>query len=237
MLQWYIDGFTGGGECMYSFLKDKSALYVEDELDVLKNISTLLSGFFKHFYTASDGLQALEQFDRKHVDLILVDIELPKMNGIELIKQIRETNQDILVVIISAYTKTDYLLESVELGLTKYIVKPLTSKKIHTLLDVVNKHFSLNDMILLSPGIELDKHASVVRYDKEEYALSKKELDFLMIMASQRMVSYDEISSLWEDTVPTENAIRSYIKHLRKKLPAGVLKNRNGIGYYIENDE
>ncbi len=222
---------------MYSFLKDKSALYVEDELDVLKNISTLLSGFFKHFYTASDGLQALEQFDRKHVDLILVDIELPKMNGIELIKQIRETNQDILVVIISAYTKTDYLLESVELGLTKYIVKPLTSKKIHTLLDVVNKHFSLNDMILLSPGIELDKHASVVRYDKEEYALSKKELDFLMIMASQRMVSYDEISSLWEDTVPTENAIRSYIKHLRKKLPAGVLKNRNGIGYYIENDE
>jgi len=222
---------------MYNFLKDKTALYVEDELDVLKNISTLLNGFFKHFYTASDGLQALELFESRHIDLILVDIELPKMNGIELIKQIREHDQEVLIVIISAYTKTDYLLESVELGLTKYIVKPLTSKKIHTLLDVVNKHFSLNDVIVLFPGIEIDKHASVIRYEEKEHPLSQKELDFLTIIASQRMVSYDEIASLWEDTVPTENAIRSYIKHLRKKLPAGLLKNRNGIGYYIENDE
>ena len=67
---------------MYHFLRDKSVLYVEDELDVLKNISTLLSGFFQKFYTASDGFSALELYDEKHIDVLLVDIELPKMNGI-----------------------------------------------------------------------------------------------------------------------------------------------------------
>jgi len=220
---------------MYDFLKDKSVLYVEDELDVLKNISTLLSSFFQNFYTAADGLAALELFDRKHIDLLLVDIELPKMNGIELIKQIREVNQEVMIVIISAYTKTDYLLESVELGLSKYIVKPLTSKKIHLLLDTVNTHYAQNDIVNLSELIEIDQISSTVKYADSIYSLSKRELDFLLKIAHKKMIRYDEIVDLWEESIPTENAIRSYIKHLRKKLPPGTLKNRNGIGYYIES--
>jgi len=225
---------ASGGDDMYNFLKDKTALYVEDELDVLENISTLLSSFFGDFHTASDGLRALEIFDSQPIDLLLVDIELPKMNGIELIKQVRESNQDVLIIVISAYTKTDYLLESVELGLSKYIVKPLTSKKIHTMLETINKHFSQDDVIMLAKGIILDKATSMIRFEDKEHPLSKKELDFLVMMAYKNMVSYDEIAGLWTDAIPTENAIRSYIKHLRKKLPAGILKNRNGIGYYIE---
>ena len=222
---------------MYDFLKDKSVLYVEDEPDVLKNISTLLSSFFHHFYTAADGISALACFDTTHIDLLLVDIELPKMNGIELIKQIREVDKEVMIIIISAYTKTDYLLESVSLGLSKYIVKPLTSKKIHTLLDTVNAHYAQTDTIKLSHHIEIDQIASVVRYDNVLHTLSRRELDFLVMMAHKKMISYDEIASLWEDAIPTENAIRSYIKHLRKKLPSGVLKNRSGVGYYIESHE
>jgi DNA-binding response OmpR family regulator len=226
---------ASGGDDMYNFLKDKTALYVEDELDVLENISILLSGFFDNFYTASDGLSALEIFDNHPIDLLLVDIELPKMNGIELIKQVREGNQDVLIIVISAYTKTDYLLESVELGLSKYIVKPLTSKKIHTMLETINKHFSQDDVIMLAKGIVLDKATSMISFEGQEHPLSKKELDFLAMMAYKNMISYDEIAGLWGDSVPTENAIRSYVKHLRKKLPTGILKNRNGIGYYLEH--
>jgi len=222
---------------MYSFLKDKSVLYVEDELDVLKNISALLSSFFQHFYTASDGLSALELFDEKHIDLLLVDIELPKMNGIELIRQIRAADQKVMIIVISAYTKTDYLLESVELGLSKYIVKPLTSKKIHALLDTVNAHYAHSDEIHLMDDIVIDQISSTVKYADTAHPLSKRELDFLLMLAHKKMISYDEIADLWEDTIPTENAIRSYIKHLRKKLPPGILKNRNGVGYYMEERE
>ena len=219
---------------MYNFLKDKSVLYVEDELDVLKNISTLLSNFFRDFHTASDGVRALEIFNKEPIDLLLVDIELPKMNGIELIKRIRKTDKDVPIIVISAYTKTDYLLESVELGLNKYIVKPLTSKKIHELLENANKYFSRDGIIALSSGVILDKGASIISHGGKDYSLSSKELNFLDILASKRMISYDDIATLWEDTVPSENAIRSYIKHLRKKLPSGILKNRSGVGYFIE---
>jgi len=112
---------------MYDALKNKTVLYIEDELDVLQNISELLSHFFKTFYTASDGEMGYQTFINNKIDILLVDIELPKMNGIELIKKIRQTHKDLPVVVISAYTKTDYLLESIELNLDKYIVKPLTS--------------------------------------------------------------------------------------------------------------
>jgi YesN/AraC family two-component response regulator len=112
---------------MYEVLKSKTLLYIEDDKEVLSNISKLLSNFFLKIFTASDGLDGYEIFQKNSIDIVLVDIELPSLSGIEVIKRIRKTHPTLPIVVISAYTKTDYLLESVELKLDKYIVKPLTS--------------------------------------------------------------------------------------------------------------
>jgi len=219
---------------MYDALKNKTALYIEDELDVLQNISELLSNFFKTFHTASDGEMGYQTFLDNKIDVLLVDIELPKMNGIELIKKIRQTHKDLPVVVISAYTKTDYLLESIELNLDKYIVKPLTSRKIHLLLETLNNDFLDEDILVVEENIFIHKRTSLLTVDDVEYALTRKELEFLTIIASKSIISYDEITELWVDDIPTENAIRSFIKHLRKKLPNDLIKNRNAVGYYLE---
>jgi len=219
---------------MYEYLKDKTALYIEDEVIVLENISELLSHFFAVFHTASDGESGYQIFLEHKIDVLLVDIELPKMSGIELIKKIRETHKDLPIVVISAYTKTDYLLESIELHLDKYIVKPLTSRKIHLLLETLNNDFLDNDRLLLDQNMFIHQNTALLTVSNKEYALTKKELAFLKIMAAQQVVSYDEIIMLWENSTPSENAIRSFIKHLRKKLPNDFIKNRNALGYYIE---
>ena len=226
-----------GDRKMYHFLKDKTALYVEDEGDVLKNISELLSNFFGVFYTAQDGELGYQIFSDHKIDVVLVDIELPKMNGIELMKKIREIHKDIPIVVISAYTKTDYLLESIELKLNQYIIKPLTSKKIHVLLQRLDKLFSNENVVELVSGVWLNKNTSSISFNQTQNFLTKKELKILSILADNRFISYDEINILWEDEIPTQNAIRSCIKHLRKKLPENLLKNRNGFGYAIESDE
>jgi DNA-binding response OmpR family regulator len=137
-------------------------------------------------------------------------------------------------VIISAYTKTDYLLESVELKLDQYIVKPLTSTKIHELLKKLDTVFSSQTLIILVPGVWIDQQISTITFEEKRFFLTKRELAFLSIIAKNKFISYDEMSALWEDEVPSQNAIRSYIKHLRKKLPPDLLKNRNGMGYSIE---
>jgi DNA-binding response OmpR family regulator len=220
---------------MYNFLKDKTALYIEDEADVLKNISELLSNFFGGFYTASNAETGYSIFLDNKVDVLLVDIELPKMNGIDLIKEIRKMDKHIPIIVISAYTKTDYLLESIELNLDKYIVKPLTSRKIHILLESLNEDFINHDVFSFNDNVILYKKRSVIKSFGVEYNLSKRELRFLSVLKDQKVITYDEILLLWEDDIPTENAIRSFVKYLRKKLPENLLKNRNGIGYYIES--
>ena len=219
---------------MYGQLKNKNALYIEDELDVLQNISKLLSKFFNNFYTASSAEEALKIFEEENIDLLLVDIELPKMNGIEFIRKIREKAKDIPIVVISAYTKTDYLLQSIELNLDKYIVKPLTSRKIHTLLETLNNDFLADGSFEFENGVVVDRVIGSVTFNGQTHELTKKEIEFLEYLHRKKLITYDELYSLWQEDVPSDNAVRSFVKYLRKKLPEDFIKNRSGIGYYVD---
>jgi len=221
---------------MYNRLKSKNVLYIEDELDVLENISHILSQFFHIFYKASCAESGLEIYSKKQIDIIIVDIELPKMNGIEFIRKIRENNKNIPIIVISAYTKTDYLLESIELKLEQYILKPFTTTKIHKLLHTLNEYFIKDNTIEIAPHIWLHKENMSLTFEQKVYHLSKRETAILEIMAKKKSISYDEISNLWAGEMPSDNAIRSCIKHLRKKLPEGLIQNQSGYGYILKDD-
>jgi len=218
---------------MYEYLKDKTVLYIEDDIDVLKNISTLLQNYFSDIYAVPNAEAGFEVFLNASVDLLLVDIELPGINGIELIKKVREVDKDIPIVIISAYTKTDYLLESVELKIDKYIVKPFTTKKLYTLLDKLNEIFQDEDIIELLDGLKINSKDSTLYFKEELHHLTPRELHFLQLLHVKQFVHYETIDALWEDTPPTEAAVRSFVKSLRKKLPQDTLKNRQNLGYYV----
>ena len=75
----------------------------------------------------------------------------------------------------------------------------------------------------------------LVMHNNTQHVLTDKELHFLMILSHTKRSSYEEINALWKDKIPTSNAIRSFIKHLRKKLPDNVLKNKNGFGYILQS--
>jgi len=221
---------------MDSSLRGKRVLYVEDDAEVLSNISQMLSNFFDTIYTASDGLEALSIYRENEIDILIVDIEMPRLSGIDLIKQIRRDDSETLAIIISAYTKTDYLLESVELGLVKYIVKPLTSKKINELLQKIKEHFEEDNIVWLSDELYIDTSRSMVVSKNIEHPLTPRELKFLLTLSNHRVITYEQIFDIWDGDEPTDNAIRSCVKYLRKKLPDGFIKNRSGVGYYIETD-
>jgi DNA-binding response OmpR family regulator len=219
---------------MYNYLNNKNVLYVEDDETVLNNISKLLRNYFAKVHTAADGQSGYTVFTNEEIDILLVDIELPKLNGINLIKQIRKIDQKVPIVIISAYTKTDYLLESVELNLNKYIVKPFTSKKFHTLLKNLDDTFKGDGTYELTPDVLVNKDECCVTFGGKQFSLTPKELEFLEILALKGTVNYNEIDEIWQDNPPSQDAIRSFIKTLRKKLPVNLLKNRQNLGYFIE---
>ena len=219
---------------MYKFLKEKTLLYVEDEKNIRENVTELIADYFGVFHTASTGEEGYEKFLDNSYDIVISDIELPQMSGIDLLGKIRKSDKNIHLVIISAHTKIDYLLSSIPFKLEQYLIKPLNSKKIRELLSTLNDSFSENSLVELTPSLWLNREKSVIIFKEKEESLTKKELGFLSILVDKKVISYDEIDRLWGYDIPSQNAIRSMIKKLRRKLPKGVLHTRVGFGYYVE---
>lgn len=217
-------------------LRGFTLLYAEDEAGIQNNIHEILDCMFKEIYLAKDGEEAYKIYLEKKPDLIITDIKMPKMTGLELIKKIRETNPKVRVIITSAHTDLNYLLDATELHLVKYIVKPITEEKLTTALTAFIDSYENSTVYNLIPSWIYDESKALVKGPDEEFILTKKENMFLkMLIIKGRIITYTEIENiLWEETsIMTQNALRLFIKNLRKKLPKDILKNVQGTGYRL----
>ena len=210
-------------------------LYVEDENGIRSNIEEILKHLFKEVLSATDVNEAYNKYLQNKPDLIITDIKMKDKTGIELLKKIRETDSKIRIIITSAYTDLDYLLEATELHLIKYIVKPITNDKLMEALESFVKSYDENKIYNLDQNWIFDSSKSSVSNGKEDFILTKKESAFLkLLITKNRIITYEELeNSVWDDdSIMTANAMRLFIKNLRKKLPDNFLKNMQGIGYY-----
>lgn len=107
------------------FSKELKVLYVEDNEEARSSTFDTLSEFFEDIETAENGLEALGKFENTMYDLIITDINMPKMNGIDMVAKIRETNTHIPILIISAYSDSGYFMETIRLGVEGYLLKPI----------------------------------------------------------------------------------------------------------------
>lgn len=112
------------------YSKHLNVLYVEDETSVLRAAEKLLSLYFKNVETASNGKMALEKYQPALHHIVITDINMPVMNGLELIKQIRKINPSQLIVVTSAHNEADYLSNLIALGVDFYLMKPFENDAI-----------------------------------------------------------------------------------------------------------
>ena len=110
-------------------------LYVEDDRELRAQFVRILKPKFKKVYEASNGLEALAKYEALSPDMMLVDINIPKVDGLEVIELIRKLNKDIAIVILSAYSDQKKLLSAIKLGLSEYLIKPVPHKKLMAVLD------------------------------------------------------------------------------------------------------
>lgn len=120
--------------------KDFSILYVEDEIELREKVTLFLNRIFDNIDTASNGEEALEKYLQNSYDIVLSDILMPKMSGLELIQHIREHNEKQEVIVLSADTSSDILSSCIQLGVTGYLIKPIDFNQILTVFDIsINK--------------------------------------------------------------------------------------------------
>ena len=226
-------------ETMYPY----KVLIVEDEQVLRENYATYLKMFFNEVYEAEDGAQGYELYKTKKPDIMIVDINLPKLTGLELLKKIREKDSQTKVIMSTAYTDKNFLLDAVTLKLTKYLVKPVSRKDLKEALKLTIDELREFDMVPLKK-IDLTQEYSwyvelkELKYHNTAIKLTHKERTLLGLLFSHknRVFSYDEIfEHVWEyEETISINGLKNMVKRLRKKLPEDTIQNVFNEGYKIK---
>ena len=109
------------------FLKSITVLYAEDDLLVRREISEVFSKLFKNLYVACDGKEALEiyQKEKNNIDIIISDINMPKINGFEFLEEVKKENKEIPFIFITAHSQKDYMINALRTGIDDYFIKPI----------------------------------------------------------------------------------------------------------------
>jgi YesN/AraC family two-component response regulator len=135
-----------------TLINNLSILYVEDDTTVRESLSSTLKLLSKKIYTADDGLQALEILKDNEIDLVITDIKMPNLDGLELSKKIQDLDLNIPILITTAHDEIDYLHKAIELNIDAFITKPLN---ITSLIQSITK---LAKVISTKKELEKKKH-------------------------------------------------------------------------------
>jgi DNA-binding response OmpR family regulator len=215
-------------------------LFVEDEETTRKNYVSYLKMLFSEVYEAKDGEIAYKLYKEKKPDIMIIDINIPKINGLELLKKIRLSDYKTKAIILTAHTTKDFLLDATSLKLTKYLVKPISRQELEDALSLTINELSQYNIlpvkkIDLAQNYSWNHELKELRHHNSLIKLTSKERNFLELLFSHknRVFTYDEIfEGVWgfEEEISL-NSLKNMIKRLRKKLPQDTIVNIFNEGY------
>ena len=213
-------------------------LYVEDEAFIRENALLFLEDRFATLYEADNAFTALEIYETKRPDIIITDISMPKMNGLELCRKIRRNDTKTPIIITTAHTDTAYLLEAVELQLVKYLVKPIDEKKLLEALELCFDKLLENksNIIPLACGFVYDMFNQTLFHHKTPVKLTTQQKRFfkLLLKNPHRICTYTEIENfVFEHSGMSENALKALVKKIRQKTDKSLIENHSKTGYKI----
>ena len=219
-------------------LKNKTILLVEDEKIIRENIASMLKFFFKEVYVAIDGYDGLDKYENYLPDIIMTDLKMPNMSGFELIKELEKRASKSYTIIVSAHTDTELLIEAINKGVHRYLIKPITEDE---LFEAFNAYFEKIDKILpqsvqLETNMHFDLNKNQIILEGEELHLNKKETLLMKLLCSDinKSFSYEEIEyQVWGSDSMSLSAIRSVVRDLRKKIGQDYIINISGLGYRL----
>jgi DNA-binding response OmpR family regulator len=219
-------------------IEEISILIAEDEQRLLHSMVEYLQLFFTHVYAAQNGKEALCLYREKHPDILIADIHMPELDGLSLIQKIRETDKQTRIIITTAHSDKEKLLQAIELNLVKYLIKPVQSDTLKQLLfTLVEEIREESRSVLLKEGYRWDKNDKKLFHENREIPLKPREqkvLSLLVSRAGKTVSAIDIYNHLYEDQPERDfssNAVTSLIKRLRQKLPKDSLKSSYGVGY------
>lgn len=237
-----MENYTNNKKSFKIIKEHLNILYIEDEKNIRIKLKEALELIVSNVYDCENTEQAKHILNNKRIDIIISDINLKDENALDFIKNIRKDYSTIPIILLSAYTEKNYLLEAAKLKLVDYLVKPIDFKILNNAIEnAVQELIDYGNYI-----VDFENNTSynilhkklLSKDSNKELTLTAKEIELLeyLISNSNRVLSHDEIKNkLWIDAYEiTDSALKNLINKLRKKVGKESIKNISGVGFKIE---
>lgn len=220
-------------------------LVVEDEKSLSKVLVKILE---KNHYACDavyDGKEAVEYLDTMQYDVVILDVMLPIMDGISVLKNMRENHNITPVLILSAKSEIDDKVEGLDAGANYYLTKPFETKELLATLRAITRTTNTSDSKIIVGNITLDRSTFELSANNQTYRLTNKEFQMMEMLMNNphQIISIEQfIEKIWElETEVETQVVWVYISYLRKKLNAMhaniQIKASRNVGYYLEEKE
>ncbi|MCK5696812.1 MAG: response regulator transcription factor [Gammaproteobacteria bacterium] len=225
-----------------SLLAQKTLLYAEDDVVTLNLYEHYFKKHFKRVYTAINGKRALDLYKDKDPDVVILDVNMPVINGLEVCKAIRKKDKQTKLILLTAHSDKLLLMEAIGLGLTAYLEKPVNPTQLkEAFKKIYESDFDLPIIKLWHHNKQIymwNNEKQELYVDTEIIALTKKEKNVLEVFITSKYdkLSYQQLyNRVWidENKEFSEVAIKTIIKGLRSKLPPNSIVNVYGLGYFL----
>ncbi len=222
-------------------IKNSKILLVDDEEDILEFLSYNLKKEGFRIDTANNGISALKKLEKLKPDLIILDVMMPEMDGIEVCEKIREKEkfEDVLILFLTARSEEYSELAGFSAGADDYITKPIKPKLLVSRVNAIlkRKRKKTNDGPIEIGDIHINKSSHKLLYSGKEIYLARKEfslLYYLMTIPGKVFTREEIISTIWKDAVVGDRTIDVHIRKIREKIGSQHIKTIKGIGYKFD---
>lgn len=223
---------------MIKQLNTKVILLLEDDQDLSSMMIPIFKVFVKTVWHAETIKQAHELMRIHNIDIIITDVHLKNENGLDFIKEIRQKNDKIPIVVLSAYKDETTLLKAIPLGLTSYLIKPVNyAQLVETFEKCIHKIISSEDHLTNLPnGFTYSIKEKIVLKGTNRFKLNKREINFIELVYKNKkqLITKEMIQhNVWEDEDMSDSALYNFIMRIRHRFGKDFIHTVSNLGYRL----
>ena len=213
-------------------------LITEDDATIREGICAYLSEFNYEIIEARDGREALSKFESNKIDLVILDIQIPFVNGLDVLRKIRETS-NLPVLILTAFSDEEFKITAFSNLADGYIEKPFSLPVLKARIDaLITKNYEKFE-IFRYKDLEINFSNFSAKINNTEAEISAKEIEvlkYLSLNEGRALTRKQILENVWKESenIPFDRVIDVYIKDLRKKFGLDCIKTIRNIGYKLE---
>jgi len=222
---------------MNKLSKDLKVLIVEDEPKLAQLLKDAIGSYCYSVILATDGNEGFQKYLKVKPDIIITDIMMPNLNGLDMTIKVKELDENIPIIILSAFAEQDKLLKAIDIGINKYFIKPFDPDELIEHIEKIALKLNKKKSIILEDGFSFNNNTKSLYKNDKLVKLTKREKLFLELLLSNnnKVLTLENIkSTLWTKEAVSDERIRTFVRRFRTKCSKNLIKNVSGQGYILE---